>query len=54
MMNTIVEEKLISFKTLEQKIYKYICTYGEELTRILLEKYDEELAEGRDRKAHTV
>lgn len=26
MMKTIVEEKLVSFKTLEQKIYKYICT----------------------------
>ena len=33
MMKTIVEEKLVSFKTLEQKIYKYICTYGAELTR---------------------
>lgn len=51
MMKTIVEEKLVSFKTLEQKIYKYICTYGAELTRIVLEKYDDELAEGRDRKA---
>lgn len=52
MMNTIVEEKLISFKTLEQKIYKYVCTYGAELTRILLEKYDDDLAEGRDRKVY--
>ncbi len=51
-MKTIVEEKLVSFKTLEQKIYKYICTYGAELTRIVLEKYDDELAEGRDRKAY--
>nr|WP_304955023.1 UPF0236 family protein [uncultured Acetatifactor sp.] len=52
MMKTIVEEKLVSFKTLEQKIYKYICTYGAELTRIVLEKYDDRLAEGRDRKAY--
>lgn len=51
-MKTIVEEKLVSFKTLEQKIYKYICTYGAELTRIVLEKYDDELAEGRDRRAY--
>ena len=51
-MDTIVEEKLISFKTLEQKIYRYICGYGAELTRILLERYDDELAEGRDRKAY--
>ena len=52
MMDTIVEEKLISFKSLEQKIYKYICTYGAELTRIVLEKYDDELAKGRDRKVY--
>lgn len=51
-MDTIVEEKLISFKALEQKIYKYICEYGAELTRILLERYDDELAEGRDRKVY--
>ena len=51
-MDTIVEEKLISFKTLEQKIYRYICEYGAELTRILLERYDDELAEGRDRKVY--
>lgn len=51
-MKTIVEEKLISFKTLEQKIYRYICTYGTELTRILLESYDDELAEGRNKKEY--
>ena len=51
-MKTIVEEKLVSFKTLEQKIYKYICAYGAELTRLILEKNDEELAEGRDRKVY--
>ena len=52
MMKTIVEEKLVSFKTLEQKIYKFICAYGAELTRIILEKNDDELAEGRDRKVY--
>ena len=52
MMKTIVEEKLVSFKTLEQKIYKYICAYGAELTRIQLENYDEELARGRDKKVY--
>ena len=28
MMNTSVEEKLISFKTLEQKIFDYVCELG--------------------------
>ena len=52
MMKTIVEEKLISFKSLEQKIYKYICEYRAMLTRSLLEMYDDRLAEGRDKKAY--
>lgn len=51
-MKTIVEEKLVSFKTLEQKIYKFICAYGAELTRTILEENDDELAEGRDRKVY--
>ena len=51
-MKTIVEEKLVSFKTLEQKIYKFICAYGAELTRIILEENDDGLAEGRDRKVY--
>lgn len=49
-MNTIVNEKLIPFKELEQKIFGYICELGREITRIILERYDEELAEGRDKK----
>ena len=28
MMSTIVEEKLISFKELEQKVFKYVCELG--------------------------
>lgn len=47
-MKTIVEEKLISFKQLEEKIFKYVCELGCEITRIILESYDEELAASRD------
>ena len=47
-MNTIVEERLISFKELEQKIFKYVCELGCEITRIILESYDNELADSRD------
>lgn len=32
MMNTIVNEKLISFKELEIKIFDYICELGREMT----------------------
>lgn len=52
MMNLIVEENLISFKELEQKIFAYICELGRDITRIMLESYDKELAEGRDKKAY--
>lgn len=52
MMNTIVEEKLISFKELEQKVFKYVCELGCEITRIILESYDDELAASRDTKQY--
>ena len=51
-MNTIVEEKLISFKELEQKVFKYVCELGCEITRIILESYDNELATSRDTKLY--
>ena len=50
MMISIVDEKLVSFKTLEQKIYEYVCELGREITRLMLEHYDDELAQGRDRQ----
>ncbi len=52
MMNSIVEENLISFKELEQKIFAYVCELGREITQIMLEAYDKELSEGRDKKAY--
>ena len=50
MMKSIAEEKLVSFKTLEQKIFSYVCELGREITTIMLEAYDKELADGRDKK----
>lgn len=52
MMNTIVNEELVSFKILEQKIFEYVCELGREITQIMLESYDKELAEGRDKKIY--
>ena len=49
-MSIIVEENLVSFKELEQKIFSYVCELGREITKILLESYDKELAEGRNKK----
>ena len=51
-MNLILEESQVSFKELEQKIFAYVCELGREITRIMLETYDKELAEGRDKKAY--
>ena len=51
-MNLIVEENQVSFKELEQKIFAYVCELGREITRIMLEAYDNELAEGRDKKVY--
>ncbi len=44
-MKSIVEQKLLSFKSLEQKIFAYVCELGSEITRIMLESCDAELAE---------
>lgn len=51
-MNTIVEEKIISFKELEQKVFKYVCELGCEITQIILESYDKELAASRDTRQY--
>lgn len=50
MMNTIVNEELVSFKELEQNIYSYVCELGREMTQIVLEAYDKELAASRNKK----
>ena len=52
MMNLIVADNLVSFKELEQKIFYYVCELGREITRVLLESYDKELEEGRDKKVY--
>jgi len=51
-MKSIVEEKLVSFKSLEQKVFAYVCELGREITRIMLENYDAELAEERDKSQY--
>ena len=51
-MKSIVEEKLISFKVLEQKVFAYVCELGRLITQIILENYDDELAKERDTKSY--
>ncbi|WP_330680120.1 UPF0236 family transposase-like protein [Sellimonas catena] len=52
MMKSIVEEKLVSFKTLEQKVFAYVCELGRMITQVILENYDDELAKERDKKLY--
>ncbi|MCC8101632.1 MAG: UPF0236 family protein [Clostridiales bacterium] len=52
MMESIVKEKLVSFKSLEQKVFVFVCETAREITRIILENYDDELAAGRDRSLY--
>ena len=40
MMKSIVEENLVSFKTLEQEIFRYACELAQEITQTILENYD--------------
>ena len=42
MMEVIIKDKIISFKELEQNIFKYICQCGCEMARIILEDNDKE------------
>ena len=47
-MKLIVDENLLSFKVLEQKIFDYVCELGRQITQQILEAYDTELAESYD------
>ena len=49
-MKLIVDENLLSFKVLEQKIFDYVCELDRQITQQILEAYDTELAESRDKK----
>lgn len=51
-MTTIVNDELISFKELEKKIYSYVCELAREITQQLLESYDKELADTRDKSIY--
>ena len=49
MMFNSLAEKEISFKELEKKVFKHVCELGCEITKMILETYDDELAKQRER-----
>ena len=52
MMNTIINEKGITFKELEKNIFDYICRFGQELAKEVLETYDRYLMKNRDKAVY--
>lgn len=48
MMDTIIKENKITFKELEQNIFRNICKIGQKCTREFLEEYDRHLMKERD------
>ena len=51
-MNTIVDEKRKTFKELETEIFRLVCQAGVELTRMILEKKDQEIFRGADKTVY--
>ncbi len=48
-MNQMIKENALTFKTLEQDIFRFICQLGQEMTTRILEEYDKRLKAERDR-----
>lgn len=51
-METIIPEELLTFKVLETKIYKEACELAVETMRRVLEAYDKQLEESRNRAVY--
>ena len=48
-MNLMVDEKSITFKEIEKEIFELVCEAGRELTKDILEKYDQHLHTTRNK-----
>ena len=52
MMESMIKQEGISFKELEQEIFRKVCELGREATVKILEEYDRYLKENRNKKAY--
>lgn len=52
MMEFMIKENGVTFKELEKNIYAWVCQIGRQFTKEFLERYDQMLMEGRDRKKY--
>ena len=46
---SIVEDR-VKFKSLEEKVFAYVCKCGVEIIKEILESYDEEIRESRKKR----
>ena len=51
-MNTIINKKTLTFKEIEKIIYEFFCMKARKITGLILEEYDRQLADERDRNAY--
>lgn len=51
-MNIMLEENGVTFKDIEKEIFKEVCKAGQEVTRRILEKYDQYLHDTRDKSEY--
>ncbi len=49
MMSLMVDENGVTFKEIEKEIFNLVCEAGRELTREVLERYDQHLHTIRDK-----
>ena len=47
-----ITEKGVEFKSIEEKVFRYVCKCGREIIKEILENYDEEVREIRDKKQY--
>jgi len=52
MMEQMIKENAFTFKTLEKEIFRFICEFGREITRQVLETYDLRLKRDRDKSLY--
>ena len=49
MMEQMIKDNQLTFKSLEKDIYRFICTFGQDLTKQILETYDQRLKKDETR-----
>ena len=51
-MKQMIKEKPLTFKTLEKDIYRFVCEFGKNITKHILETYDQRLKRERNKSIY--